>query len=164
MAGKDEAAAAAEAPKKKGKLVPILIGVVLVVGGAVATVALTSPAKDTEVKKVDLNTLKPTRYEKQLEWSFNLRGGSGQGMGRLKISFDFKAEDPAAAQPLIGKGWDKALSDVRLLLFSKARDDFKNRSGMEQLKLEVAQLLEQSFFPEGEGLVSDVYFLEWIVQ
>ncbi|MCA8969069.1 MAG: flagellar basal body-associated FliL family protein [Planctomycetes bacterium] len=162
MAGKEEAAAAEE-PKKKSKLVPILIGVVLVVGGAVATVAMTSPPKDQTEEKVDLNKLEATRYDKQLDWSFNLKGGSSQGMGRLKVSFDYKAEDPLQAAAKIEKGWDKARSDVRFLLFSKRREDFNQASGYEQLQLEVARLLEKAFFPDSDGIVSDVYFLEFIV-
>lgn len=156
--------AVAEEPKTKGKFIPILIGVILVVGGAIGTVAVTSPPGDEEVVEVDLETLPPQRCDKQLDWSFNLRGGSGQGMGRLKISFDYKAEDPLVAAPLIERGMDKAKSDVRMLLFGKERDDFKDVAGLTQLRMEISKHLEEAFFPDGDGIVSEVYILEFIFQ
>lgn len=164
MAEEKEATTEGEEPKKKGKLFPILLGVILVVGAAVGTVAMMSPPPDEEPEEIKLEDLEAKRHDKQLDWSFNLRSAQGQAMGRLKISFDYKAEDPLVAAPLIEKGWDKAKSDVRKLLFGKKRSDFDASGALTQLSVELAKALESAFFPDGEGLVSEVFILDFIVQ
>lgn len=163
---KETEATEGEEVKKKGKLFPILIGVILVVGAAVGSVAMMSPPPDEEPEEVKIEDFEAKRYDKQLDWAFNLRSATGQAMGRLKISFDYKAEDPLMAMPKIEKGWDKAKSYVRKLLFRKKASDFKGDvvAPLDQLSIELKKILTNAFFPDEDGMVSEVFILDFIMQ
>ena len=149
---------------KPGRLVPVLLGAILVVGGAIGVVALTAPKGDHGVKKVDLDSLEAVRYDDRFDWTFNLAGKGPRGMGRLKVSFDYKAADRATAQKMIQRGWDKARSEIQILLLAKSKDDLSSPAGAIQLKQEILERLGLAFFPSSQGKISDVYILELICQ
>ena len=155
--------------KPKSKLVPILLGVILVVGGAVATVAMTSPPAEEEPVEVDIEKLAPTRYAEQFEKTFTLGGGQ-QDMAKFTISFDYKAEDVLKATELIQRGWVKAEDALSELMLGKSGADINSKAGFVQLKAELKELLNEAFFGVAEdeepikAMVCDVYIPKFIIR
>ena len=161
----------AQEEKPKSKLVPILLGVILVVGGAVATVAMTSPPAEEKPVEVDLDSLKAIRYDEEIGKTFSVGGGQ-QDMAKIKAVFDYKAEDPLKATAAIQEGWAKAQDALSELMLGKTAADLHGKAGFIQLKAELKNLLNDAFFPEPEGededavkgKVSDVYITEFLVK
>ncbi len=150
----------------KSKTLPLLLGIVLVVGAAVGVVAMTSPpAKQEGSAPLDLDSLPGTQWEEKLSWTFN--PSSQRHVTKISIVFEYKAEDPLKATAAIQKGMYKAKSDIRLLCMSKTIEDLSTAEGAMQLKLEIQNALNQAFFPEDAKVnakVSDVFFDEYLIK
>ncbi len=170
-------------PKKKGKLVPVLIGVVVVVGAAIGVVAVTAPpASEVEEVEVDLDTLPSQRCEEPFDLTFNLAGSGARGVGRLKFAFDYKAEDPIAAKEAVKLGRAKAQGELMILLLGKTRAQLGSPEGVITAKHEIQAILQRAFFPEQDdkakgkakskangkpavrGKITDVYLTELLFQ
>ncbi len=162
----DEKEQKAEEGGRKSKLLPMILGIVVVVGAAVGVVALTAPpAAEEAPKKVDLDSLPGIQWEDKLEWTFNPR--SRRHVAKISIVFEYKAEDPLAAANAISKGMSKAKSDVRLLCMSKSVEELGSAEGAMELKLEIQQALNEAFFPKDSGVkakVSDVFFDDYLIK
>ncbi|GEM_PF-2639013 len=151
---------------RKSKLLPIFLGMILVVGGAVGVVAMTAPQKPKEEKKeVDLDSFPPKVWPEKLSWTFN--PGTRRNVAKIGISFEYKAEDDIKTQGVIVEALPKARSRIQILLLGKSVDELTGGDNALQLKLEMRDILNETFFPNSEeahAKVSDVYFDEYLIK
>ncbi len=150
----------------KSKMLPILLGVILVVGGAVGVVAMTAPQKPKEAKKeIDLDSFPAKVWPEKLSWTFN--PGTRRNVAKIGISFEYKAEDDLKTQGVILEALPKARSRIQILLLGKKVDELTGGDNALQLKLEMRDILNETFFPNAEDAhakVSDVYFDEYLIK
>lgn len=173
MAEEKEKAEGAEAPAKKSKMVPILLGVVLVVGAAIGTVAFVLPKKQEVVKVPSIDEFTAIQYPQKIKWTWNLSSKGMTRMGVLGINFEYRTRDPLLASQAIERNYSRMYGEVRVMLADKSPEDVEGGAGLRQLKLELLDILDRSLFPENEetedetkiqSKVSDVFILELLVK
>ncbi len=153
--------------KKKGKLIPILLGIFLVVGAAIGTVAVVLPPSEEEaeeevaVEPLDARTpdgeadLFPAKKfvpdtPNALRWTFTPNTADMSRKGVLRISFRYRTREPEPhlkTLATIADNLDEMRNAVRLLLADKSPSDLAGKRGLEALSNGLLGILNEKIFP-----------------
>jgi flagellar basal body-associated protein FliL len=160
--------AKAEPVKKKGLPPIVLIAVGAIVGGAGAVFAI--PPKTVEVKvepkkhiQLDLLHPDPILHE------FNPRTKAGKGMVRVSFKFRYSVRDDQEDQAFeqLKTRWEEAKSSTLLLLKQRSMEELQTDAGIQVLKKDLVENLDQQLFPAGKDKVAkitNVLFDKWLMQ
>jgi flagellar FliL protein len=168
-AAKAEAAPAADAPKKKGKLLFIIIALLLVAGAAGAWFAFKSKAEagtaNTTEKKTEKGKPPAAPIYYKFDPAFVVNFG-GEGSARyLQVMVEAMTRDPAVAE--IIKSNEPAVRNDLVLLFSSQNDaTLLSTDGKEKLRQSTLEVIRKIVASEGGDakLVENVYFTSFVIQ
>lgn len=145
----------------KNRMIPMIIGAVLVIGLAAGVVVMTAPGGDGSEPKVDLDALEPHMWEEEISVTFNPKA---KRTGHCKVSYrlEYKALPSHAS---LGEGFparllNKAKAELLILLKDKSPDDLNGGEGAIQLKNEIREIYSKALFEKDDGMISDVFITE----
>lgn len=160
MADKNTESGAEEAVEetKKSRLVPVILGAVLVIGASAGVVVMTAPPPpEQEEQEVDYSSLPAKQWERSLSETFNPLN-SKNSICKLSYYFEYKApDDPLLEQKVIEPNLRKAQSEILIFLKGMTKEDLEGSSGAQHIRKKLRQLLNESVFPNGDGIISDVF-------
>lgn len=144
--------------KKKGGLIPVILGAALVIAASAGVVVMTRPdAQVQQAKEVDFASLPAKQWATHLSETFNPLN-SKNSICKLSYYFEYKApEDPLLEQQVIEPNLRKAQSEILIFLKGMTKEDLEGSSGAQHIRKKLQQLLNESLFPQAQGLVSDVF-------
>ncbi len=168
-AAKAEAAPAAEAPKKKGKLLLfIIIGLVLVGGGVGGWVAFKPKAEGAAAapeKKVEKGKPLAAPIYYKYDPAFVVNFG-GEGSARyLQVMVETMTRDPAVAE-IIKNNEPAVRNDLVLLFSSQDNPTLLSAEGKEKLRQSTLEVIRKVVAAEGgdSKAVENVYFTSFVIQ
>ncbi len=144
--------------KKRSPLIPVILGAVLVIGASAGVVVMTAPpAPEQEEEVLDYATLPSKQWAMSLSETFNPLN-SKNSICKLSYWFEYKApDDPLLEQQVIQPNLRKAQSEILIFLKGMTKEDLEGSSGAQHIRKKIKQLLNESIFPSGKGIVSDVF-------
>jgi len=144
--------------KKKSALIPVILGAVLVIAASAGVVVMTTPPTPLqEAEEVDFASLPAKQWATSLSETFNPLN-SKNSICKLSYYFEYKApQDPLLEQQVIEPNLRKAQSEILIFLKGMTKEDLEGSSGAQHIRKKLQQLLNESLFPESQGLVSDVF-------
>ncbi|MEZ5989496.1 MAG: hypothetical protein R3F30_10290 [Planctomycetota bacterium] len=147
--------------RKRGGLVAIILGATLVIAGAAGVVVFTRPDSKAEAEaQVDLDTLPARQWIEKISVTFNPLN-SKNSLCKLSFYFEYKCPPaPMVEEQVIVPNLRKAKSRILIFLKGLTKDDIEGSHGAEHVRKQLIELLEESLFPDGGGLVSDVFIEE----
>lgn len=157
-----------EAGDKKGssgknKMLPMIIGAVVVIAMAAGVVVMTAPSGNGgSDAKPDLHALEPHMWEEEISVTFNPMANR---TGHCVVSYRFEYKALASHPVSNGESFDdrllnKAKAQLLILLKDKSPADLKGSEGAIQLKNEIRDIYSEALFEKDEGLVSDVFITQ----
>ena len=167
-AAKVEAVPAADAPKKKSKmLLFIIIGVLLIGGGAGAWMAFKPKPDAAEGSEAKAEKAKPPAAPIYFKYdpAFVVNFG-GEGSARyLQVMVETMTRDPAMAETI--KNNEPAVRNDLVLLFSSQDNaTLLSAEGKEKLRQSTLEAIRKVVAAEGGDpkLVENVYFTSFVIQ
>ncbi len=162
----------AEGKSKNGlmKIVMIVAGVLVLVGGAFAFVTLGVPDKASDAEDSQ-ETVAPEETwkdgEHRLETLFvNLAGTNGKRYLKVGLTFSYRAESPSA-QTVRFTELDTRIRDrLTILLSGKSIEDIDGGEKKKLLKKELEEVLQELLFEDAEepGRIEAVFYYEFLIQ
>jgi flagellar protein FliL len=165
-AAKVETAPAADPPKKKGKLLSIIIALVLVGGGIGGWLAV-KPKSETGAAAAKTEKAKPPAAALYFKFdpAFVVNFG-GEGSARyLQVMVETMTRDPVMLE-LIKNNEPAVRNDLVLLFSSQDNATLLSSEGKEKLRQSTLESIRKVVAAEGGDpkLVESVYFTSFVIQ
>lgn len=152
------------AEEKKSKLLPILFGVLLVVGAAVGTVAFVLPPKEAEQAPPPISEFQQVLHPEK--WS--VRWPVESKIGQIEFKFMYRTRDPLWAEKTIADRSDMLVAKVLRHLSERTAQEV---GGLTGLTSALRTVVEDAVFPEAKealnesekmAIVSDILILNYL--
>ncbi len=158
-----------EGKKKKGLPAVVMIAVGAIAGGG--GVVFLVPPKVVE-KKVEepVHEFVDVTHPDAIQHEFNPRTRAGKGIARVELKFVYTVREDLEedAFKLIKANWEKAKSNVLLILKTRSMEELQSEAGVRMLEKDIIDDLDRTFFQRhGEpsvGKVTSVLWQKWLMQ
>ena len=128
--------------KKGGKMLPILLGVILVVGAAVGTVAFVLPPSGEPEEAVPI-----TDFEDQMSLPMKVSWTLGPKIGQIEFRYVFRVR--TEAQQAVERTMDSKRDRLKAAVLSYLSDKTATQvGGPRGLALTLVPIVERSLFPD----------------
>ena len=156
---KEEIVAEEPPKKKKGKLF-LVLGILLVLGGAAAWYLTQPGAKSAEHKE---EKVKPPVFVTLETFTVNLQA-DGIGEHYLQVGIDLKVADPTVVD-LVKVHMPEIRNGVLLLLSSKSAEQIASLEGKQKLSAEIQEQVNKPLNAKATGKgVMGVFFTSFVIQ
>ena len=158
-----------EAPKKKGLPPLVLIATGAIAGGA--GVVFARPPQPVEIKvQQPAHEYLTIQHPDLIECQFNPRTQAGKAFAQAGFYFVYTVRDDREGEAFesIRAHWDRARSNVLLLLGSRTMTELLADNGKRVLARDLTEELDATLFPgrkdEKVARVTEILFNKWMVQ
>jgi len=159
---KEEAAGTEKAPKKKGKLF-LILGILLVLGGAGGGAAWYFTQADAKHAQSQAEKPKPPVFVTLETFTVNLQPDGG-GDRYLQVGIDLKVTEQSVVDA-VKLHMPEIRNGVLLLLSNKNAEQIASLEGKQKLSLEIQEQINKPLDVKTTGKgVTGVYFTSFVIQ
>lgn len=168
---KKESEAKPDDGKAKKKGLPALLFVVVgaILGGAGTVVALPKKSVEVKVEPPPLQFI-TLQHPDNMEFQFNPRTQAGRAYASVVFTFVYRVREDREDDSFesIKANWDRARSNVLLMLRSRSMTELNAENGQKILTKDLTDELDAALFPgkksEKVAQVTEILWSKWMVQ